>query len=273
LYFVISGLSSLGIEMDKERLTNNPLPIFVHQVKVSDMIHIRIIAGILFTFTALFGYCQISDMSNQVDEKGRKQGFWRQMDEQGRIRYEGQFKDDVPYGEFKYFYDDGNLKALSVISDQGARSYTKTYHRNGRLMSEGLYVDQLKDSVWKYLDARGNLLTTETYEAGLKHGESKTYEPDGRVSEIVNYVNDEKDGTWKQFFRNGNLKLHAHYKKGLLHGEAQYYFLNGNVSSNGAYNNGVKDGEWNYYDEKGAPTRTETWKDGRMVDSVKHGEE
>ena len=43
------------------------------------------------------------------DENGKKQGKWMKRKD-GVKFYAGQFKDDIPVGEFKYYYPNGKLK-------------------------------------------------------------------------------------------------------------------------------------------------------------------
>lgn len=227
----------------------------------------------LLVFATVLVFAQNDNSINQKDEMGRKQGIWRQMDEKGKLRYEGYFRDDIPVGEFKHYYEDGKIKAVSEISGNGSRSYTKTYHPNGKMMSEGLYVDQKKDSLWRFMDEFENLLTTETYSAGFKNGEMKAFDQDGQVVEILNYSNDVKHGEWKQFFRNGKPKMEANYKAGKLTGLTKYYFMNGIVSSEGHYDKDLKEGRWKHYNDEGALMLTEEWEKGTLVSSEKHLEE
>ena len=45
---------------------------------------------------------------NQTDAKGLKQGFWKAKFDNGRIKYEGYFKDNHPVGELKRYYEEGD---------------------------------------------------------------------------------------------------------------------------------------------------------------------
>ena len=173
-----------------------------------------ILSSVLILAFSTTIYGQVSDDINKKDSAGLKQGFWRQTDEEGRLKYEGQFKDDIPYGEFKRFDVNGKLQTISYISDNGRRSFTRSFHPNGNVMSEGLYINQKKDSLWRFIDEAGNLLTTETYQNGIRNGEMKAYHPDGQIIEILNYTNDVKDGKWQQYFMNGLPKLEAVYSEG-----------------------------------------------------------
>ena len=91
---------------------------------------------------------------NRKDAAGRKQGYWRKTDKSGMTLYEGNFRNDVPYGEFRYYYPTGQLKAVSQISDSGTRSLTVAYFINGKKMAEGLFINEKRDSLWSLATLR-----------------------------------------------------------------------------------------------------------------------
>ena len=44
-----------------------------------------------------------SQSINNVDAKGYKQGIWTKTHDNGSVRYQGQFRDNIPYGIFNYY--------------------------------------------------------------------------------------------------------------------------------------------------------------------------
>ncbi|MDR3048040.1 MAG: hypothetical protein LBU51_10635, partial [Bacteroidales bacterium] len=44
-----------------------------------------------------------TENSNVTDAQGRKQGYWKKYQDK-MLLYEGEFKNDVPMGIFKYYY-------------------------------------------------------------------------------------------------------------------------------------------------------------------------
>src|ERR1041384_1315591 len=90
-----------------------------------------------------------SDLTGQsVDASGKKQGYWKKTDEKGRLIYEGEFKDDKPVGNFKYYYPNDSVKAIMSFRPDGS-SFAKMFHPNGKRMAQGKYSGkEIKDSVW-----------------------------------------------------------------------------------------------------------------------------
>ena len=82
---------------------------------------------------------------NQEDELGRKHGKWVKVYQNGNTRYEGQFRDDKPYGEFHYYFESGLLQAVSKFSDDGVICKTSSFFENGKPMAEGTFVNQKKE--------------------------------------------------------------------------------------------------------------------------------
>ncbi len=51
---------------------------------------------ILFLLVPMFSFSQL----NQTDTNGLRQGKWQKKQANGRLMYEGEFKDDKPVGEW-----------------------------------------------------------------------------------------------------------------------------------------------------------------------------
>ncbi len=230
--------------------------------------YILIISLLAFVFS---GFIAQESARNQTDDKGKKQGFWKKYDEMGYVRYEGHFKDDIPIGEFKYYYPDGEIRAISIIFDEGHKSNTRLFHRNGKLMAEGMYVDQKKDGVWKYYsEFDGILLSTESYVETLKQGVWQQYYPDKTIAETLIYENDVRQGIWRQFFTDATLKLEGTYLNDQKEGFFKIYHPNGQIEVSGLYHNGLKNGLWTEFDENGKKLNEKVYDMGKLVSEMNY---
>jgi len=219
---------------------------------------------ILITFFS--GTLSAQDTLNKTNSKGNKQGFWRKLDSAGRVIYEGRFRDGVPDGEFRYYYPDGKLKTVSMVSNQGKRAVTVSYFQNGRKMAAGNYLDERKDSTWQFFsESNGTLVSQETYQAGLINGLSRVFYPDGGVSELHYYKSGIRDGLWEQYYLDGKLKLRGAYKGGEKQGLFKTFYNSGRLMMEGRYSHGHQDGVWIYYDEKGTVSKKEVYEKGRRL--------
>jgi antitoxin component YwqK of YwqJK toxin-antitoxin module len=224
----------------------------------------RLLLFVLFSLLSLNFFGQ--DTVNQTDASGKKQGFWRKLNSKGEKLYEGHFRSDIPYGEFRYYYPDGKLKATSVISDSGRFTKTISWYPNGKKMAEGNYRSEKKDSVWRfYSEIDGSLTSEEFYKEGKREGMSKNYYPGLVVSEIVNWKNGIKEGPWKEFYTDGHIKIIGQHKAGEKDGIFKAFYDSGEIMSIGFYDTGHAQGTWSYFNAKGSLQKMETYKDGILV--------
>jgi antitoxin component YwqK of YwqJK toxin-antitoxin module len=70
------------------------------------------------------------------------------------------------------------------------------------------------------------------------------------------------------YYENGNIRLLANYDNGLVAGSFTEFHENGKISESGFYGNGLKkDGVWTYFDEQGKLTKTETYENGKLINT------
>jgi antitoxin component YwqK of YwqJK toxin-antitoxin module len=215
-------------------------------------------------FTWVTAYAQ--DTINKLDAEGKKNGQWIKRDNEGNKIYEGQFIHGTPVGEFKYYYLKGELKAISLLSENGTRSRTTTYFKNGRKMAEGIYINEKKDSLWRfYSEYEDVVISEEFYKEGKKEGISKTYYPDGVIAERSTWKQGVRNGTWEQYYTDGKLKLKCAYLNDLKDGPMITYHISGRIWLTGQYTKGDADGTWTYVTDKGEIEKKEYFDKGRLV--------
>lgn len=230
----------------------------------------KITLFILVSFLSFAAKAQKKDTLNVTDKAGKKQGHWIKKDSLNKLVYDGQFKDDVPYGQFKYYYPGGEVKAIINFSNKGQTRRAKMYFKNGKLMSQGKYNGEKRDSVWVYYNEWGYYLSSETYTNGKKNGISYTYFSDTTganlgIAELVTYKDDVKEGLWQQFFEDSSKKVSGTYVGGVLDGKVTYYYQGNITSAEGNFKKGLKDGLWKYYNQDGTPQSQEVYANGKYV--------
>ena len=190
---------------------------------------------------------------NKTDAKGRRQGAWRDYYANGQLRYEGQFKNDKCKGTFKYYDEQGFLKATNEFDKSGERALNKTYASNGRLIATGYYLNQKKDGVWKYYDAvSGQLRLAEDNKDGKVEGWSRLYNPNnGKLAEETQYVDGQPEGKCNKYSDTGVLIMEGQYHNGLLDGPVKTYYPSTALKEEGQYAKGQKVGIWKTYNEDG----------------------
>ena len=207
----------------------------------------------LILVSLLLSVVAIAQDFNRTDAKGRRQGPWRDFYSNGQLRYEGQFKNDRCKGVFKYYDEQGNLKATNEFDKSGERALNKTYAPNGRLVATGYYQNQKKEGEWKYYDAQsGQLRLVEDNKNGKVHGWSRFYNPNnGALAEELQYVEGQPEGQCLKYSDAGVLLMECLYHGGLLDGLSRSYYPNSALKEEGRYAQGQKVGIWKTYNEDG----------------------
>lgn len=225
--------------------------------------------ALLFTL-AVQAQDQPAQKTNQKDSQGRKQGVWKVPYSNVKVyRYTGQFKDDVPYGKFVYFYETGAVEAVVYFSNNGRTTRSQMYHQSGYTMARGKYVDQKKDSIWVYYDDRGVISYQEEYKNGALDGQKVFfYAPQDNKLRVARYEywrNGVRHGEYKEYHDNAELKEEGNYKDGNLDGIVKQYHRNGRIMKVMRYEYAVKHGPWVFYDEKGQSVGTKWYWKGRLL--------
>jgi antitoxin component YwqK of YwqJK toxin-antitoxin module len=208
---------------------------------------------------------------NVTDAKGRKQGKWiKKYDKSDVPRYIGQFKDDKPYGEFKYYYESGHIKSRMVFNKDGKTSRATIYYEDGKKMSFGRYTNQKKDSVWTHYDPEGWVNTRETYVNDKLDGKVWIYyapskDRSGAVAQEFTYKNGLKDGEWKRYFEAGTTMSTGTYKNGLLDGVVTHFMIDGKKEVSETYWKGRLHGPRIQYENNVEVSRT-YYKDDKKLE-------
>lgn len=228
--------------------------------------------AILLTISLMFAisFC-FAQQINQTDAQGRKQGIWKKNYSNGAVRYTGQFKDNHPYGVFKYYFPTGKISAVSVYSHKGAVAHIKSYHLNGKLMATGKFVDRKKDSVWNYYsETDGKLVAKENYLNGKKNGKAVVFYPSsGTPAEITHYKKGLKEGEWLKYFPNDSIYIHGFYHYDTLEGPYKVYGIDGHIQIEGRYVKGLQSGTWITYDSTGKVLYKQVFKQGVLLKESK----
>lgn len=208
---------------------------------------------VLMLMTLLFAVAPLMSQDfNKTDSKGRRQGTWRGFYPNGQLRYEGQFKNDKCKGTFKYYDEQGNLKATNEFDKSGEKALNKTYAPNGRMIATGYYQNQKKEGEWKYYNDASQLILVEDNKDGKVHGWSKLYNPNnGVLAEETQYVEGQPEGQCHKYSDTGTLLMECQYHNGMLDGPNKTYYPSTALKEEGQYEKGEKVGLWKTYNEDG----------------------
>ncbi len=238
----------------------------------------RKISHSLLFFTLGLLLCLVSELSaqseftikhdsiNWVDSKGLKQGKFRKNDRNGKPVYEGYFRNDKPYGIFRYFDEDGKTMAITVFSKDAKSCHTTMFDRNGSVMAKGKYINQLRDSIWVFYNSDTVLVARETYLVGKKNGVCYNYFAGGKIAEESHWKNGVQEGHWKEYTASGTVKGEGDYINGCPEGKVTYYFDTGEKRVDCYYKGCLAHGQWMFYKAgSGEVDHIVIYKEGRVI--------
>ncbi len=201
---------------------------------------------------------------NQTDVNGLRQGLWKKQQPNGRLLYEGHFKDGKPVEEWKRYHEGGQVKAIISYRPNSDSAYTQLFDEWGKKVAEGFYLNEKKVGTWKYF-SNNRVVSDEQFENGIKNGVSHTYYDTGEKLEEADWKNGKEEGTHWIFFKNGKpfmeYKTHNSQRNGLC----LTYFQSGKPELEAHYKNGLRDGDWIYYKQNGAIWYTLKYSVGKIL--------
>ncbi|MBL57207.1 MAG: hypothetical protein CMP61_08470 [Flavobacteriales bacterium] len=224
----------------------------------------KIFMSILFSSFFIGLVAQNNQEINQSNSKGEKHGRWVKKHANGNIKYEGQFENGVPVGEFKRYNEKGKLISTLLYTDSGSKAAAHLYDM-GKTMATGMYLNQKKDGLWKFYDKNEMLLLEEEYKEGVKDGVSKEYHSNGSLHVEQIYKNGTLTGVFKEYYVNGQLKIKKTFIDGNPDGIFMFFHDNGVPKVMGRYNRGIKNGTWKYKTRMNKVVKTEEYEGGNMT--------
>lgn len=197
---------------------------------------------------------------NKTDKHGKKQGAWVKTYKNGKTQYEGAFKDDVPVGTFKRYYENGNLQSVQVYGANDKSDVT-FYEVDGKtISSEGHFEGKKKTGEWKFY-SEGKLVLTENYVDNQRHGIAKAYK-NGNVMEETPYVKGAINGVRTAYLEGNKIYSTTTYKNGVMDGPYCLFEGRENPTEKGTFVNNKKHGVWESFDQNGKVVESITYTNG-----------
>jgi antitoxin component YwqK of YwqJK toxin-antitoxin module len=198
---------------------------------------------------------------NKLDNKNMKQGEWIEFYEDGSIKSEGNYLNDLKNGYFREYSMNGELiRALKYVNGelvQNAEELPKLeikteFYDNAKIKSAGSYKNGIQEGVFREYDTIGEITASKIYVNGHI------------VSEGIVDEAGLRQGPWIDKYESGEIKSKGKYKNGKRVGEWNFYHKNGKTEQEGKYNDaGKPHGLWKWYYESGNLLREEEYDAGK----------
>ena len=201
---------------------------------------------------------------NQTDSNGLQQGVWQKTYPNGRLMYEGTFKDGKPVGKWNRYYEGGQIKAIIQYDENSDSAYAQLFDQWGKKMAEGVYIDEKREGAWNFF-SNEQKISEEEYSEGVKHGISRKYYPTGELLEESEWQNGKQEGNYSIYFQTGKPYMQCKFSNGRRNGLCLSYFTNGLTEMEAYYKNNLRHGEWKFYNEDGDSLYSLKYDQGRLM--------
>jgi len=212
---------------------------------------------------------------NRLDNKGLKQGDWKEFYPNGGIKSEKTYKDDLMHGYYKEYdtrgkliltmlYENGSI-VKSRVEDEPDIEIVNKYDPEGKKIYSGPYRNKIPVGIHREYGKDGKVINAFIYtDNGLMLSE-------GIVDEAGN-----RNGKWKDYFSNGKIQEEGQFTDNRRSGQWKFYNMLEKVEQTGSFNNGRPDGLWKWYYNSGALLREEEYfqgqRDGSCTEYSETGE-
>ena len=190
---------------------------------------------------------------------GKREGVWREFDEEGNVINSQTYKKGALVGE-GIVGTDGKRRSYNEGQPDGFWTW---YYDNGQKQIEEQFYKGQPNGPYKEYDAKGNVIVSGTYFDGMKNG--KWTEEIGDMRTQGEYRNDKQVGEWVSYYDNDKMAFRGIFNAGYPDGEHLFYYENGRLREIQNYKAGVKHGDWKKYLDTGELYFTITYDQGKEV--------
>ena len=198
-----------------------------------------------------------------VDTDGKRRGLFKEFYPDNSLRAEGVFVDGLRSGEWKFYYHNGQIQEIGSYQEGQPDGIWTWYYDNGQKQIEEQFFKGTPNGSYKEYDSRGNIIVTGTYFDGMKNG--KWTEEIGDMRTQGEYRNDKQIGEWVSYYDNDKLAFKGTFNAGYPDGEHFFYYQNGRLREIQKYAAGVKHRDWKKYLDTGELYFTVTYDQGKEV--------
>lgn len=183
-------------------------------------------------------------------------------DADGNLIFSGPFKTGIPVGIHREFNANGMVKASVIYNDQGVKvsegivtedgrrnGEWKNFFENGNVKEDGVYDNNRRTSTWKFYNIEGKIIQTGQYRNGRPEGLWKWYYHEGSVLREEEYFQGRRDGNFVEYSKYGEVISEGQFLDGEKNGN--WKITIGDHREEGNYIIGLRDGMWKYYDNEG----------------------
>jgi antitoxin component YwqK of YwqJK toxin-antitoxin module len=224
---------------------------------------------------------------NQIIEEGyflngKKTGLWKHFYENGAIKSEITYKNNIPFGYAKFYFKNGNISEEGNWENYKWNGNYKYYYESGQLRYDWKFVNGVRESTQKYYFENGKLNFEGEWKNGGESGTIKEYNEDGTLKEERAYRNGQYDEDATKIYSAAEppppalIAEEKSTKKSAKSisifngsGNNKLYTSSGKISKEGYFLKGVlMNGKSYEYSSEGLLVKTKIYKNGKVFQVI-----
>ena len=219
--------------------------------------------GVVTSVTNFYrGVMTRKEFINRTDNFGFKQGNWKYFWDNGNLKMEGTYQNDKKNGFFKNYDENGNFlsvekyendKLIENAPEIKVLDKKTAYYSNGKPSITATYYKGKPEGIRREFDTNGVILRGYLFENGIMSYEG------------ITDLNGKRQGKWIEYYETGEIRSEGEYLNSAPVGDWKFYFQDKTIEIVGSYNRkGQKTGEWKCYYPDGKPLMIENYEDGKL---------
>jgi len=231
-------------------------------------------------------------------EQGAQKPFSGKMSSKynnGNMKTEGDYKDGLPVGTWKFWDRDGTEytgavskyvfheiqsgETLKSIANNFEVDVDQLYELNedidndtgdkikaGQVIGVKTADDADGQFLFWYDKQRIKIKSHKVFINGKRNGKWTFWNENGNIVRTGSYAAGKRDGSYAYYFNDGSKKEEGAWKKDQRDGLWVKYSNNGNTQKEGTYSNGKKDGVWTTWNDKGLMASKYLYENNKVID-------
>jgi len=213
----------------------------------------------------------------------------------GNMKTEGQYKDGLPVGTWKFWDRDGTEytgavskyvfheiqsgETLKSIANNFEVDVDQLYELNedidndtgdkikaGQVIGVKTADDADGQFLFWYDKQRIKIKSHKVFINGKRNGKWTFWNENGNIVRTGSYAAGKRDGSYAYYFNDGSKKEEGAWKNDQRDGLWAKYSNNGNTQKEGTYSNGKKDGVWTTWNDKGLIASKYLYENNKVID-------
>ena len=220
------------------------------------------ISATLVAQTGDFVFTQFKHRNGVVSSEGylrngKPDGYWKTFNEQGQLVSEGNRKDFLLDGVWK-FYTNEQLSSEITYKEGRRHGISKTYTATETIVTP--YENDLVSGLQEIFYAQSGAIKRRTpFERGLEHGVEFDFAEDGTITGITEF---------RRGFPVSRQRINRRDRNGWKQGLWKFFYPNMVVQMEGTYLNDRKNGFFKFFDTDGNLTRVERYIHGELENNT-----